>query len=601
MPRLSMKTAARLCSGVAFALIAWSQPSGEYTIAFASFAPLNSDIFIADADGGHARPFLAHPGLDYDASFSRDGRWIVFTSERGGSADIYRAHPDGSGLERLTDDPAFDDQAALSPNGALLAFVSSRSGQANIWLLDLATRELKNLSMGARGDFRPAWSPDGEWIAFSSDRDSSLPTRRNSFETIQCTELYVIRRDGSKLRRLTHNQQSFAGSPSWSPDGTQIVFYEASFEAVSDLSDARRLRTTTQIAAIEVHSGRRRTLTRGDGEKWSPRWVNGERVGYFSGGPQGGLEFTQGAPGARGEFESPDWSSDGRQVVFHRDVETAWPPVREWHSKDPRFRLMRTGIFPSYSPGGDRLISGSETAALMRNRILLMNADGSGRSTIFQDEKKSAIAPAWSPRGDKIVFGFGGAFSGLMGLGRLVSNLAIIGVKGDGFRLLTQGDGNDGFPSWSPDGRRVVYRTTSEKGKGLRILDLETGGVKTLTEGPFNDNFPAWSPVGDVIAFTSNRDRDYEIYSIKADGTDIKRLTNSPGNEGHPAWSPDGRWIAFSTGRGGFKDESPLHPHNPQSYGELCVMRPDGSSPILLTDNPFEDATPTFRPPPKAH
>jgi len=364
MLQLPMRTWVRLWLTAAFALLGRSQPVGDYTIAFASFAPLNSDIFIADADGSHARPFLAHPGLDYNASFSRDGRWIVFTSERGGSADIYRAHPDGSGSERLTDDPAFDDQAALSPDGARLAFVSSRTGQANIWLLDLATRKLKNLSVGPRGDFRPAWSPDGQWIAFSSDRDSKLPTRRNSFETIQCTELYVMRADGSQLRRLTHNEQAFAGSPSWSPDGNRIVFYEASFEAVSDLSDARRLRATTQIAVIDVQTGQRRTLTQGEGEKWSPRWITRDRIGYFSGGPQGGLEFTKGAAGPRGEFESPDWSADGRHVVFHRDVETAWPPVREWHSKDNRFHLTRTGIFPSYSPSGDRLISGSETAAL---------------------------------------------------------------------------------------------------------------------------------------------------------------------------------------------------------------------------------------------
>ncbi len=84
-----------------------------YEIAFASFAPLNSDIFLADADGSHARAFLPSPEFDANASFSSDGRWIVFTSRRSGSCDIYRAHVDGSHLERLVADPAYDDQAAL--------------------------------------------------------------------------------------------------------------------------------------------------------------------------------------------------------------------------------------------------------------------------------------------------------------------------------------------------------------------------------------------------------------------------------------------------------------------------------------------------------
>src|SRR6185312_3716125 len=143
----------------------------RYTIAFKSFAPNNSDIFLADADGTRIRPLVPDPALDYNASFSADGHWIVFTSHRAGSADIWRVHPDGNGLEKLTDDPGFEDQAALSPNGKFLAYVSSRSGQADIWILDLFTHKTRNLTHHPAGDFRPAWSPDGKWVAFSSDRD----------------------------------------------------------------------------------------------------------------------------------------------------------------------------------------------------------------------------------------------------------------------------------------------------------------------------------------------------------------------------------------------------------------------------------------------
>ena len=101
---------------------------------------------------------LPAESLDYNASFSSDGRWLIFTSERAGSADIYRVHPDGSGLERLTSDPAYEDQAALSPDGSTLAFVSTRgSGMADIWLLDLATRGYRNLT-NHPSNFRPSWS-----------------------------------------------------------------------------------------------------------------------------------------------------------------------------------------------------------------------------------------------------------------------------------------------------------------------------------------------------------------------------------------------------------------------------------------------------------
>ena len=568
-----------------------------YTIAFASFAPLNTDLFIADADGTNPKPLLPNPDLDYDASFSPDGKWIVFTSERDGSADIYRVHPDGGGLEKLVDDPAFDDQGVLSPDGKQLAFVSSRSGQADIWILDLGSHALHNITNHPAGDFRPSWSPDGKWIAFSSDRDSKNPVGNGGFSTAHSTEIYLVHPDGSGLRRVT-KAEAFAGSPAWSPDGNRLVIYEAEIAEVNKITSPRRLRGTTQIAVIDLATHEHRVLTSGPGEKWSPRWLSTDRIAYVSGGPEGGIEFAmRPAHGARGEFGCPIWSGDGRSMVFHREVNHDWPPLQQRHSLDPHFLLVRTGVFPSYSPTGERLICNDQAAGILHNSILTMNADGSERSILFSDPEKSALSPVWSRQGDKIAFAIGRFFQST--LGPATAEIGVMRSDGSDLKIITHGSGNRGFPSWSPDGKSIVFRSSSESENGLFIIEIETRKLRKLTDGSSKDNFPAWSPLGDRIAFTSLRDGDYDIYSIKPDGTDLKRLTNSPGNDAHCSWSPDGKWIAFASARQGFKDESVLHPYNAQPYGEICVMRADGSDVRVLTDNQFEEATPTWVPMPR--
>jgi Tol biopolymer transport system component len=546
-------------------------------------------------------------------SFAPDGRSVLFTSRRHGSADIYRVSLDGSRLERLTDHDAFDDQAVMSPDGERVAFVSSRSGQADIWILELGSRRLHNLTSHPGGDYRPAWSPDGQWIAFTSDRESdgaraATPLGPTGFSPPQATELYVVRVDGSSLRRVTTGESSVGGA-AWSSDGTRLIFYEAG------AADWRAMNTdfrggpplaTSQIVSVEISTGARQVLTTGPGRKYSPKWTGGavaysrgdinerrgvrERVNY----QPYGISFTDGRRDVIGIYSNVNWSADGKRMVFHRALDGTWPPVTPSFSRDSQFHVVRAGVYPSYSPDGRRLMANSAFAGQFKNLILHMNTDGSERRVVFEHPTQNALAPVWSPAGDRIAFGLGEFFAaGRAGAG---AHVAVIGADGTGLRQLTKGDGNVAFPSWSPDGRRMVARAGTREGKSLVLIDAETGAVTPLTSGSHNDNFPAWSPKGDRILFTSDRDGDWELYTIRPDGSDLRRLTRSPGNDAHATWSADGEWIAFASARAGFKDEMPVGEGGGQGAGDIFVMRWDGSDVRQLTDDAFEEATPGFSP-----
>jgi Tol biopolymer transport system component len=189
------------------------------------------------------------------------------------------------------------------------------------------------------------------------------------------------------------------------------------------------------------------------------------------------------------------------------------------------------------------------------------SADGSSRSVIFRDPEKNASAPAWSPKGDRIAFALGQFLP--FRPPTQPAHLALVRPDGTDSQVLTSGSRNDGFPSWSPDGRRIVYRSTERLGadrvvKHLRILDVATRRDRALADGGHDDNFPAWSPDGDRIAFTSDRAGPFNLYVIRPDGTGLQRLTDAAGRDAHCCWSADGKWLFFSGDRGGHKDEPGL-------------------------------------------
>lgn len=498
-------------------------------------------------------------------------------------------------MEQLTHDPAFDDQGALSPDNTRLVFVSTRGGgTANIWLLDIAKGDCRNLTNNHSGNFRPSWSPDGQWIAFSSDRDSNPGAFPGSWEHLQSTGIYIVHPDGTALRRLTR-AGGVAGSPAWS-DSTHVLYYETD-EVGAYL--AKSARSRTEIVSVDIETGERKQYTASNETKLSPQALADGRISYVvrADDDKQGLKVWR--PDRRvnaivnGAVRHPSWFADGKHVVYERILHPAHTEHLEaTASRDPEFELVLSEPFSSFSPDGARLIYsqyGNQGTSTSDTSIEIMKADGGNKRTLFHREGLSAFDAVWSPAGDMIALCVGKYFRAP---GFPASQVALLKPDGSGFRVIADDGVNNGFPSWSPDGKRIVYK----RGRQLVILSLADGKITPLTGDAHWYNFPQWSPKGDVIMFTSDRDGDFELYTIRPDGTGLRRLTNTPGNDAHSIWSADGEWIVFSSARMGFKDEMALYDRVPQPYGEIFAMRADGSDVRQLTDNKWEDASPGWMP-----
>jgi Tol biopolymer transport system component len=605
--------------GILAGATATAPAMGKDVMLMNRIGPSKMELYVANADGSGERRLLPDSrALDYDPSFSPDGQWLIFTSERdaegSGQADIWRIHPDGTGLERLTTDTSMEDAGALSPDGRKLAYVSTKGGArtANIWVLDLSTHRAKNLTgdgksappLTMNGNFRPSWSPDGQWIAFTSDRGEKWSGAESGAGAghWQPTSLYIMRADGSGLRRLTSTTPAdTVGSPKWSPDGKKIVVYQMptreTFAARMDGFPGVRFATTSQIIEVDVATGATKPLSSGPGLKTNPQYLPDGTVGFLykassKDAPNAGIAYTSGAVGPRGVVRNPSWSPDGRSVVYYKLDLTNRPQYTQLYSWDTKREYRYTDVFPAICPKSGKLALtdldfpfGNPTAS-----VSVMNPDGTDRRKVFQRPDGASLVPTWSPDCQWIAFGFGVFFGGR---GFAPAHIHMVRVDGAENKEVLSGKFNVGFPTWSPDGKTIVYRTwgdeTNKDARGLRALGLADHSVKVLTTEW--DNFPFYSPSGDRIVFTRRMpDADFEVFTMKSDGTDVKRLTTTRGADAHATWSTTGQEIWFESSRTGFKDEAALYDTSPQPYAQVFLMNRDGSNVRQLTDSRWEDS-----------
>jgi TolB protein len=115
--------------------------------------------------------------------------------------------------------------------------------------------------------------------------------------------------------------------------------------------------------------------------------------------------------------------------------------------------------------------------------------------------------------------------------------------------LTRDGNWNDEQPRWSPDGRRIAFKSNRGGSHNLYVMDADGGNVVRLTDHGGNDYDPSWLPDGESIVFASDRDRGigrYDLYRLWLADRSVERLTNFfQGYAFMPSVSPDGNWVAF--------------------------------------------------------
>ena len=209
-------------------------PKPDYSHGYVWPVYTGYDIFAARPDGSDLKRLTSAPGYDAEATISRDGKKIVFTSMRDGDLDIYTMNADGTGVRRLTTELGYDGGAFFSADGKKIVYRAYHPrtpeeiarykdllkqgviepANFEIWVMDADGSHKRQITHNGAANFAPFWHPDGKRIIFASNMGE--PGSRNF-------DLYIIDADGSGQERITFHPD-FDAFPMFSSDGKKLVW-----------------------------------------------------------------------------------------------------------------------------------------------------------------------------------------------------------------------------------------------------------------------------------------------------------------------------------------------------------------------------------------
>ena len=501
----------------------------------------------------------------------------------GGTAAVRsRTSTPGVTLAPLTADPGYEADPALAPDGETVAYVSDRTGNFEIFLQQVSDGAEINLSNNDAADVQPAFSPDGRQIAFVSSRSGGSELLYVGPNTpMRGGDVWVMSALGGNARRIAR-----AGNfPSWSPDGTELLFtsgpwfgpklYRVSAgggepreipltfpgDTPGHLLDSQLssdgqwivISSPTDVFVVRAEGGAATAIARGQAALWGAEsrsiiYSNGEfgqnhslwRIPFdvdtgTTGTPQ---PLTQ----SRGSELAATSSKDGTRIAFAA-IETA--------------TYIESQPFDAES---GRLSGEPSSLASSRNEISFFDVSRDGRSALFATRRGPASSiwraeggrplvllastrefeqsnPLWSPNGQQIAF----SRRPIHDL-KVPFSLWMMAADGANPQRLVERMGLNGLFTWMPDGGGILHIGT---GRQLYLLDLATRTERKLTDEPGVMPVVAISPDGKWVIYQRVNGGSVDLHTIPTDGGEPKVVAAGPAQDYHPSVSPSGRWVYY--------------------------------------------------------
>ena len=461
-------------------------------------------------------PIDVSEGSWMNVDVSPDGKTITFDL----LGDIYTMPISGGTPTRIADGLAYEHQPRFSPDGKRIAFTSDRGGGDNIWIMNVDGSDKRQLT---KEDFRllnqPSWSPDGRFIIAKKHF-----TTQRSLGTGEVWLYHVSGGGGVPLvKRASEALQKELGEPIYAPDGKGLYYtrnvtpgpiFQYAQDSNGELFDIERYdfdtgEVTTTVSGV---GGSVRPTPSPDG-KWIA-FVRRER--------------------ARSKLYVKNLATGEERKIYDaldQDVQETWAV---------------TGVYPNmaWTPDSRGLVFWAG------GKIRRVGADGSGaaeipfrvadtRVVIDATHPEVAVAPAsfetrmprWaqvSPDGASVVF-------------ESLGKLWVKPMAGGAARRLTRdaGDGFELWPSWSRDGKSIVFVGWSDASLGaIRIVPAAGGASRAVTTAPGHYARPRFSPDGKIIVFEQaqgggltgdTHGADPGAYRIAATGGAITRIMKGAG------------------------------------------------------------------------
>ncbi|MGA9584202.1 MAG: hypothetical protein WBQ95_02680 [Terracidiphilus sp.] len=486
-------------------------PDGKHIVFVSTRAGGRANLWILDASSHRARALTSGDGGDFRPSWSPDGRWIAFSSDRDSDlrpakgrwerlhiVDIYLVHPDGTGLKRISQHGGFCGSPKWTPDSkSVVAYCMSdedtwtyRSGREDgddqLMKIDIASGQTTPVPAGPGVKLVPSVMPSGEIAYLRHDKSTN-------------GIFYAGGRFGPAGADLH--------APSWSPDGAHVVYSryisKPASEPVKQWSRNGEfdLYKTAWLPAYDA-SGEHLAITKmNSSDKTSLLIIDGDK-------PARPILEKQGL------ILGPSWSPDGKQIVVGVGGFTA---------------------FLDFASGGKKPADPVNGGA----QVAILNSDGSGYRLLTSGNNNNAFA-SFAPDGKHIVY----RTSGPDGEGLRIMDLADSSVT-------TLTDDYDNFPVWSPRGDSIAFMRRIDGNFEVMTIHPDGKQLSQLTHTRGNEAHIAWSPDGERMLFTSSRmgfkdealligaPQPYgEIFVMNAAGTHVEQLTDDQWEEGGPAWQP---------------------------------------------------------------